>query len=120
MKLKILLLGFTLGLLPITVTAGSGHDHGSDHGHSHSHSPVNQATATENASEIVTALVKRNKLESSWSGITASSIEKIIVQGNPEWKVIFVNKKITDIKKQTLYVFLTLGGDYIAANFTGK
>jgi len=116
MQLKTLLLSFTLGLLPITATAGSDHDHG----HSHSQSPVNQTTAKENATEIITALVKRNKLENSWSTITASSIEKITVQGNPEWQVIFVNDKITDAKKQKLYVFLTLGGDYIAANFTGK
>ena len=120
MQLKTLLLSFTLGLLPIAVTAGSDHDHGHDHGHSHSQSPVNQETAKENATEIITALVKRNKLENSWSTITASSIEKITVQGNPEWQVIFVNDKITDAKKQKLYVFLTLGGDYIAANFAGK
>lgn len=116
MQLKTLILSFTLGLLPMTVMAGSGHDHG----HSHSHTPVNQTTANENATKIVVALVKRNKLDNSWSSITASSIEKITVQGNPEWRAIFVNKKITDIEKQKLYVFLTLGGDYIAANFTGK
>jgi len=123
MQLKTLLLSFTLGLLPlgllpITAMAGSGHDHG--HGHSHSHTPVNQTTANENATKIVAALVKRNKLDNSWSSITASSIEKITVQGNSEWRVIFVNKKIADAEKQKLYVFLTLGGDYIAANFTGK
>ena len=118
MQLKTLLLSFTLGLLPMTVMAGSGHDH--DHGHSHSHTPVNQTTAKANATKIVAALVKRNKLDNSWSSITASSIEKITVQGNPEWRAIFVNDKITDAEKQKLYVFLTLGGDYIAANFTGK
>lgn len=116
MQLKMLLLSFALGLLPMTVMAGSGHDHG----HSHSHTPVNQTTANENATKIVAALVKRNKLDNSWSSITASSIEKITVQGNPEWRAIFVNDKITDTEKQKLYVFLTLGGDYIAANFTGK
>ena len=116
MQLKTLLLGFTLGLLPMTVMAGSGHDHG----HSHSHSPVTQTMAQANATEIVAALVNRNKLENSWSSIAASSIENITFKGNSEWLVVFVNKKITDTDKQKLYVFLTLGGDYIAANFTGK
>ena len=74
MQLKTLLLCFSLGLLPITVTAGSGHDH--DHGHSHSHTPVNQETATSNATAIVSALVKRNKLDSSWTSTTANSVEK--------------------------------------------
>jgi len=118
MKLKTLLLGFTFGLLPMTLMAGSGHDH--DHGHSHSHTPVNQATAKTNATEIIAALIKKNKLDNSWSSITASSIEKITVKGNPEWRAIYINEKMTDTKKQKLYIFLTLGGDYIAANFTGK
>ena len=116
MQLKTLLLGFALGLLPMTVMAGSGHDHG----HSHSHTPVTQTMAQANATEIVAALVNRNKLENSWSSIAASSIEKITFNGNPEWQVVFVNEKIANTGKQKLYVFLTLGGDYIAANFTGK
>lgn len=40
--------------------------------------------------------------------------------GDTEWVVVFVNDKIADTDKQKLYVFLTLGGDYIAANYTGK
>jgi len=118
MQLKTLLLVFFFGLLPITTMAGSSHDH--EHGHSHSHTPVNKAAAKNNATEIVAALVKRDKLENSWQTIAASSVEKKTLNGNPEWVAIFVNEKITDAKKQKLYVFLTLGGDYIAANFTGK
>ena len=98
------------------VMAGSGHDHG----HSHSSTPVSQDKVGVKAAEIVAALVNRNKLDKSWETIKASSIEKITVQGNPEWVVVFVDKNITDVEKQKLYVFLTLGGDYIAANFTGK
>ena len=98
------------------VMAGTGHDHG----HSHSYSPVNQEKASANATEIVAALVKRNKLTESWTSVKVASVEKITVQGNPEWVVVFEDKNITDAKKQKLYVFLTLGGDYIAANFTGK
>lgn len=118
MRLTILLFGFILSLSTFSAIAGSDHDH--DHGHSHSYMPVNQEKAQENAAEIVAALAKRSKLDKSWTSIKASSVEKITVQGNPEWKVVFVNKNITDADKQKLYVFLTLGGDYIAANFTGK
>lgn len=98
------------------VMAGSGHDHG----HSHSSTPVSQDKVGVKAAEIVAALVNRNKLDKNWESIKASSIEKITVQGNPEWVVVFEDKNITDVEKQKLYVFLTLGGDYIAANFTGK
>jgi ABC-type protease/lipase transport system fused ATPase/permease subunit len=118
MRLTTLLFGFILSLSTFSAIAGSGHDH--DHGHSHSYAPVNQDKAQSNAAEIVAALVKRNKLEKNWESIKASSVEKITVQDNSEWLVVFVNKSITDVKKQKLYVFLTFGGDYIAANFTGK
>jgi len=115
-------MGLLLSILSTTVLAGSGHDHGHNqgHGHSHSNTPVNEATAKENAAEYVAELVKKDKLDNSWSSISASEIQQISVNGNPEWKVVFVNEDITDTKKQNLYVFLTLGGDYIAANFTGK
>lgn len=118
MRLLKLLSGFTLGAILLPAIAGSGHDH--DHGHSHSHEPVNQETAQIKATEIVAALAKRKTIDQSWTVIKASSTDKIMVQENPEWKVIFENKTIKDTTKQKLYVFLTLGGDYIAANFTGK
>ncbi|MCK4951370.1 MAG: hypothetical protein KAS48_06090 [Gammaproteobacteria bacterium] len=116
MKLRTLLLGFILGLLPITAMAGSGHDHG----HSHSNAPVNQATATTTATTIVAEFVKRKKLDESWTSITAISVEKKEYKDSSEWVISFVNDKITDPDKRTLYVFLTLTGDYIAANYTGK
>ena len=122
MHLKTLLLGFTLSLLPIVSMAGSGHDHGHGHGHDHGHAsaPVTQEAAKDNAAQIVSELVTRAKLESSWLLITAASIEKITVKGTPEWLVVFVNSNVADADKQKLYVFLTLSGEYIAANFTGK
>jgi len=116
MRLTTFLFGFILSLSTFSAMAGSDHDHG----HSHSYTPVNQDKAQANATEIVAALVKRSKLDKSWSSVNAASVKKITVQGNPEWVVVFVDKNITDVKKQKLYVFLTLGGDYIAANFTGK
>jgi hypothetical protein len=114
MRLPILLLGTILSLFAFTAMAGSGHDHG------HSHAPVNQETAASNATAIVSALVKKEKLEASWASITASTVEKKTFNGNPEWVVVFVNDKITDPAKQKLYIFLTSGGDYIAANYTGE
>ena len=116
MKIRTLFIGIILGFLSTISMAGSGHDHG----HSHSNTPVSQEKISANATEIVAALVKRSKLDKDWASINAVSVEKVTVQGNPEWVVVFVNKNITDAKKQKLYVFLTLGGDYIAANFTGK
>lgn len=114
MNIKALLIGSVLGLFSCTVFAGAGHDHG------HSHAAVDKATAKANATKIVAALAKRNKLDASWSSTTASSVEEKVFKGNPEWVIVFNNDKITDPAKNTLYVFLTLGGDYIAANYSGK
>ena len=114
MRLTTLLLGFTLSLFSVSTMAGSDHDHG------HSHTPVNQEKASENATQIVVALVKRNKLDKGWASITPSTVEKKTIKGNPEWMAVFVNENISDITKRKLYVFMTLGGEYIAANFTGN
>jgi len=118
MRPTILLFGLIISMFSFAAMAGSGHDHGNDH--SHSHKLVSQEEVSANAVKIVAALVNRKKLEKSWASIKAGSTEKITVQGNPEWVVIFVNKNIADVEKQKLHVFLTLGGDYIAANYTGK
>lgn len=119
MKFRTFSLGFILGLLSFTAMAGSGHDHGHGHGHSPS-LPVTQETATINATRIVGELARRNKLDGSWASVTASSVEKKVFKGRQEWVAVFINDKIADTKKQKLYVFLTLSGDYIAANFTGQ
>ena len=37
-----------------------------------------------------------------------------------EWVVTFKNDKVSDATKQTLYLFFTLDGSYIATNFTGQ
>ena len=116
MQLKIVLLGFFLSLFSVAVMAGGNHDHG----HSHSHTPVNQETATIKAADIVAALIKREKLGKSWASVTANSVEKKVFKGNLEWVAIFFNGKISDPAKQKLYVFLTLGGDHIAVNYSGK
>ena len=116
MQLKSLLLCLYVSLCSMAATAGGGHDHG----HSHFQAPVDQTTATVNATEIVTALVERNRLEESWASITPISVEKKVFVGNQEWVAVFVNDNIIDTDKRKLYVYLTLGGDYIAANFTGE
>ena len=116
MKLKTLLLSLSLGLFSMTAIAGGGHDHG----HGHAHEPVSQATANSNALKIIASFIKQKTLDNSWTDTTVNSSEKKSFNGRQEWVVSFVNKKVTDAKKGKLYVFLTLSGDYIAANYTGK
>jgi Family of unknown function (DUF6488) len=116
MKFRILLLSFTLGLFSMMAIAGGGHDHG----HGHSHSQVDQTTAIAKANKIIASFVTQKKLNKSWAPISANSAEKKTFNGKQEWVVTFVNEKVTDAKKRKLYVFLTLNGDYVAANYTGE
>lgn len=116
MKFKSLLLSFTLGLFSIMAVAGGNHGHG----HSHSNTPVNQATAKTKATKIIANFVKQKTIDNSWASIPAKSSAKKTFDGKQEWVVSFVNEKVADAKKRTLYVFLTVSGDYIAANYTGK
>lgn len=122
MRLNILLLAFIFSSVTFLVLAGNDQDHGHDHDHGHSHSQeaVDNVKAESNATNIVAELVQKEKLESSWGSISASTVEKKEFDGKPEWVVIFVNDAITDVAKQKLYVFLKVNGEYIAANYTGE
>ncbi len=120
MRLNILLLGFIFSSVTFLVMAGNDQDHGHDHGHSHSQEAVGNVKAESNATNIVVELVQKEKLEASWASISATTAEKKEFDGTPEWVVIFVNDAIPDVAKQKLYVFLTVTGEYIAANYTGE
>ncbi|CKT62042.1 Uncharacterised protein [Mycobacterium tuberculosis] len=47
-------------------------------------------------------------------------VEQIDGKKGKEWKVSFKNAAVTEANKSTLYVFLSLPGNYIASNFSGK
>ncbi|VAW88082.1 hypothetical protein MNBD_GAMMA17-1542 [hydrothermal vent metagenome] len=81
-------------LFGIPAMAGSGHEHDKDGGHSHVHKTINSEEA--------------------------ATIEQKSYKNGPEWVTTFKNDKISDVTKQTLYLFFSLDGHYIAANYTGN
>jgi len=102
-------------LLTSLAYAGASHNHG----HGHGHAPVSKAVAEEVAINSVNKLVERESIEKSWTSVPVSSAEQKEFEGRKEWVIVFKNEKVSDPKEQTLYVFLTLDGQYIAANYTG-
>lgn len=98
--------------------AGSGHSHDADGGHSFN--PISSDEAINRASNKVKQLADAGKIDATWSGIKAASAEKKTYSHGPEWVVIFKNDKASDAEKQTLYLFYSLDGHYIAANYTGN
>ena len=114
MRIQSIILSLMLSLFSLVAMAGAGHDHG------HSHDPVSQSQAEEIAINSVSALADKGKIDGSWKSIKSTKSEKKDFSGHMEWVVMFNNKNTTDPAKQTLYIFLTLGGEYLAANHTGK
>ena len=98
------------------VMAGSGHNHG----HSQSQKAISDIEAANRATEVVGELANSKKIDESWIKLKADNIEQKIFSHDPEWVVTFKNEKIQDASKQTLYVFLSLSGDYLGANYTGN
>lgn len=99
--------------------AGAGHEHG-DEDAAHSHGPITGEAATTKATEKVKQLIEAGKLEKSWSTAKATGVTQKTFSKGPEWVVTFVNDQISDKTKQTLYVFYSQDGHYLAANFSGK
>jgi CMP-N-acetylneuraminic acid synthetase len=105
-------------LLASPVMAGAGHEHGP--GGSHAHGPISSDAAVKKAEKQVKSLVQKGKLDKSWSAAKlVESVQKDFGKGQ-EWVVSFKNDQEKDTAKQTLYVFYTLNGSYLATNFTGK
>lgn len=82
------------------------------------------ATETEvrhEAVKAVVSLIQKGKLESSWGNIEPKEVkEQMGKRGLYEWVVTFVNSKITEEKKKTLYVFLNTSGQVFRVNFSGN
>jgi len=122
---KFTLISLLLTALAFVVPAhaGSGHSHDKDGGHSnhsHSHSPIDSNKAKTKATRMLSSLVKKNVIDKSWEGIQPTKAEKKIFSKGPEWVISFKNDKIKDEAKQNLFIFYSLNGHYIAANYTGK
>ena len=105
-----------LAFFSATVNAGPGHD--SKHGHSHG--PVSSEVASEKAVKKVKQLVQAGKIDSSWSERQPASVEQKTYSKGPEWVIRFNNDQISETDKQTLYLFYSLDGRYIATNYTGE
>lgn len=108
-------LAISLALLSSPVRAdegGSCHFHGSK--------PAMPETVAGCAAQRKTQLIKQGKLDASWESIKAGTPEQVDGKKGKEWKLSFHNPSVADKTKQTLYMFYTLPGNFVAANFTGQ
>ncbi len=94
-------------------------DEGHDHGNAPSE-PISKIKAGEKAAEFVKNFSKKGKLEESWATLQAATVEQKTFKKGPEWVVTFNNPQVENKDKQTLYVFLSLSGNFLGANFSGN
>ncbi len=97
--------------------AGAGHEHGAG---GHSHGPISSNAVMKKAAMQVQSLIARGKIDKSWAEVKAGGATQKTFEKGTEWVVTFKNDKVGDAAKQTLYVFYSLDGVYIATNFTGN
>lgn len=88
--------------------------------HFHGSKPAAEPVVTSCADLRKQALIKGGKLDASWVGVQPEKVETVDGKKGKEWKLTFRNPAVTDTSKQTLYMFYSLPGNFIAANFTGK
>ena len=88
--------------------------------HFHGSKAASQETVSGCAIERQQALITGGKLDKSWQAIKPAAFEQVDGQRGKEWKVTFKDPAAADKAKETLYMFFTAQGNFIAANFTGK
>lgn len=88
--------------------------------HFHGNKPASETVVTDCAAKRKDALVKAGKLDASWRAVKLDKAELVDGKKAKEWKVTFKNPAAPDAAKQTLYLFFSQPGNFIAANHTGQ
>lgn len=88
--------------------------------HFHGSKPATEAVVSDCAQQRKAALIKAGKLEATWQAAPQDKAELVDGKKGKEWKVSFKNPAAADAAKQTLYIFFSQPGNFIAANHTGK
>ncbi len=88
--------------------------------HFHGHAPVKEVLIVGCAGDYKDSLASNGKIDASWKSVKLDKAETVEGKNMKEWKLTFKNPAEKDATKQTLYMFYTLTGNFIAANFTGK
>ena len=104
----------TLAVAPAAFASGGGGCH------FHGNAPIKESILVGCATEYKNGLASNGKIDASWKGVKLDKAETVEGKNRKEWKFTFKNPTEKDTSKQSLYMFYTLTGNFIAANFTGK
>lgn len=116
MKKLISIAAFTVSALAGTSAFAAG----ASNCHFHGNAPIKEAVIVGCAIERKDALAASGKIDATWKTVKLDTAETVEGKKMKEWKLSFKNPREQDAAKQTLYMFYSLTGNFIAANFTGK
>ena len=88
--------------------------------HFHGNKPAAETTVAECAMQRKMIWVKDGRLDASWKDLKQEKVELVDGKKGKEWKVTFRNPAAKDKTKDTIYVFMSQPGNFIAANHTGN
>lgn len=88
--------------------------------HFHGNKPAAESVVKDCAEQRRASLVKSGKLDASWQAAKPEAPEMVDGKKGKEWRVRYTNPAAADKSKQTLFLFFSPSGNFIAANFTGQ
>ncbi|MEY2987133.1 MAG: hypothetical protein RJB13_654 [Pseudomonadota bacterium] len=88
--------------------------------HFHGKKTAEEKVIIQCATKRKEALIKKGKIDPSWQSVEHSEVTQVDGKKGKEWKVTFKNPTEADKKKENLYMFFTLIGNFVAANFSGN
>ncbi len=89
--------------------------------HFHGNKPATEDTVLTCAEMHKSRLIKKGTIESTWAEVKHDTIQQVDVKsGKKEWKVAFKDAGAKDKAKETLYMFFSISGNFLASNFTGN
>lgn len=88
--------------------------------HFHGKKPAAETVVKDCADKRKAALVKAGKLDASWQNVKLEKAELVDGKKGKEWKLSFKNPAASEVSKQTLYLFFSQPGNFIAANHSGQ
>lgn len=88
--------------------------------HFHGSKPATEGVVKDCAEQRRNVLIQGGKLDTSWKASRQEAVELVDGKKGKEWKVRYSNPAAADKAKQTLFIFFSHSGNFIAANFTGE
>lgn len=88
--------------------------------HFHGNNPVSKDTVVGCAEKEKMRLIEKGSIAPTWKAVTHTGIEQVDGREGKEWRIVYSDPANADKAKANLYMFFSIPGNFIAANFTGK